>query len=187
MWFTWPPSQLHPPPRRPRLTLRCLGTFWAPGNVRRGGDFAKIYPYTRVKIEFPLCNRLFWGCLSMYLRVDLGRSAARWEHFRGGSRSASSGLHWHAAARSGCYMAPLAARLGGPGCAAVGRPPAALHWWLTPPLGKNDNLAHACVPYTHCITELTHSGVRTDAARPTQHSIRHNTIGPSIVGCSTLT
>ena len=83
MWFTWPSSQLHPPLRPPRLTLRCLGTFWAPGNVRRAGDFAKIYPYTRVKIEFPLCNRLILRVLVDVLEGGLGEKRSAMVAFSG--------------------------------------------------------------------------------------------------------
>ena len=56
MWCSWSLDNLPPPLRAPRLTLGARDVLWAPRNVRRGGDFAKFYPYTRVKMEFPLSS-----------------------------------------------------------------------------------------------------------------------------------
>ena len=83
MWGTWCTSYLHPPLRAPRLTLGPRDALGAPSNVRRGGDFAKFYPYTRVKIEFPLCNRLILRVLVDVLEGGLGEKRSAMVAFSG--------------------------------------------------------------------------------------------------------
>ena len=105
MWGTWCTSYLHPPLRAPRLTLGPRNALGTPTNVRRGGDFAKFYPPTRVKMEFPLSSSHAARPYGSYKRTG-----SWWEHRVG---RPSEGLFygrprgWREAAAARRWLLPL--------------------------------------------------------------------------------